>query len=61
MNGLGKSDNPTVPKKLPNKFAQKTNAEAAEGSGLTKGNGTQQVRRAPNRRQARRAISPQMA
>jgi RNA-directed DNA polymerase len=42
MNEHGKSDNPIVPEKLPNKFAEQANTEAAEGSGLTKGNGTRQ-------------------
>jgi hypothetical protein len=42
MNEHGKSDSPIVPEKLPNKFAEQANTEAAEGSGLTKGNGTRQ-------------------
>jgi group II intron reverse transcriptase/maturase len=37
MNGAGKSDNPIVPEKLPNK-AEEPALEAAEGRGLAKGN-----------------------
>jgi group II intron reverse transcriptase/maturase len=56
MNGTGKSDNPVVPKKLPNK-AEEPAAEAVEGRGLAKGNSHQQnALRTPGRASAPSAL-----
>jgi hypothetical protein len=38
MHARGKSDEPIVPRKLPNKDGGNPSAEAAEGRGSTKGN-----------------------
>jgi hypothetical protein len=56
MNGMGKSDNPGVPKKLSNK-AEEPAAETGEGSGLAKGNSLQQnALRTPSRESALSAL-----
>jgi RNA-directed DNA polymerase len=55
-NGPGKSDRPTVPEKSPNKTGQPV-AEGMEGSGLAKGNLTQQnASRTPSREDALSAL-----
>ena len=56
MNGLGKSDRPTVPGKSPNKAGQPA-AEEMEGNGLAKGNLPQQnASRTPSRKDAPSAL-----
>jgi RNA-directed DNA polymerase len=56
MNGTGKSDNPVVPTKLPNR-GEEPAAEAVEGRGLAKGNSPQQnALRTPGREGALSAL-----